>query len=58
MAAPNLDIDRSPKHHFFIGEDLYEDLKRKSIFFAMLSKLNFGVPGQSTYNWGSQNSGD
>ncbi len=39
-------------HHnvtFLIGEDPYEDnLKRKSIFFAVLLKLNFGVPGRST----------
>ena len=34
---------------FLIGEDPYEDnLKRKSIFFAVLLKLNFGVPGRST----------
>ena len=48
MAAPKLDID----HHnvtFLIGEDPYEDnLKRKSIFFAVLLQLNFGVPGRST----------
>ncbi len=39
-------------HHyvtFLIGEDPYEDnVKRKSIFFAVLLKLNFGVPGRST----------
>ncbi len=34
---------------FLIGEDPYEDnLKRKSIFFAVLLKLNFGLPGRST----------
>ena len=36
---------------FLIGEDPYEDnLKRKSVFFAGLLKLNFGVPGRSTKN--------
>ena len=49
MAARKLDIARSPRGHFLIGEDPYEDnLKRKSIFFAMLLKLNFGVPGRWT----------
>ncbi len=49
MAPPKLDIDRSPQSHFLIGEDPYENnLKRKSIFFAVLLKLNFGVPGRST----------
>ncbi len=34
---------------FLNGEDPYEDnLKRKSIFFAVLLKLNFWVPGRST----------
>ncbi len=41
-------------HHnitFLIGGDPYEDnLKRKSIFFAVLLKFNFVVPGRSTIN--------
>ncbi len=42
------DVDRSPQRHL-IGEDPYGDnRKRKSIFFALLLKLNFGVPGRLT----------
>ena len=50
MAAPKLNIDLSPQRHFFDwgGPDPYEDnLKRKSIIFAVLLKSYFVVPGRS-----------
>ncbi len=49
MAAPKLDMSRSPQRHFFIGMDSSEEnLKRQSIFFAVLLKLNSGVSGRSS----------